>query len=81
MDGFTLLAFGFCAALTIDGNQDVVALGYVSSDTCIIRMEVGDSHGETVTINGHEVGIEMIEGGAVVHVDELQFVIPKTEGI
>ncbi len=52
MDGFTLLAFGFCAALTLNGNQDVVALGYTSAGQCIVHMHAGDSHGETVTING-----------------------------
>lgn len=78
--GFIALAFSFCAAMTLNGGQDVIALGYVSHGKCIVQMEVGDSHGQTATINGHDVGVEMIEEGAIVHIDDLQFVILKTEG-
>jgi hypothetical protein len=81
LDGFTALAFGFCAALTLDGGQDIVAVGYVASGQCVVRMYAGDSHGDTVTINDHDIGIEMIEGGTVVHIDDLQFTIPKTEDV
>jgi hypothetical protein len=79
LDGFTALAFGFCAAVVLDDGQDVVALGYVASEHCVVRMYAGDSHGDTVNINDHDVGIEMIDGGAVVHIDDLEFVVPKTE--
>jgi hypothetical protein len=78
--GFVALAFSFCAAMAVIGNQDVVAFGYVSGKACIIHAYVGDSHGETVTINDHSIGIEMIEDGAVVHIDNLLFVIAKTDG-
>lgn len=79
--GFVALAFSFCAAMAMVGGQDVVAFGYVSGKTCIVHAYVGDSHGETVTINQHSIGIEMLDDGAVVHIDELRFVIAKTEGI
>jgi adenylosuccinate synthase len=79
--GFVALAFGFCASVIQDEGQNVVALGYVSETTCVVRMEVGDSHGDTVTINDHDIGVEMIDGGAVVHIDDLLFVIPKTVGV
>lgn len=78
--GAVVLAFGFCAAMDLIGGQDVVALGYVSKGECIVHARFGDSHGDTVTINEHSIGIDMIEDGAVVHIDELRFVIPKTEG-
>lgn len=79
--GFVALAFSFCAAMAMIGNQDVVAFGYVSGRECVVHAYVGDSHGETVTINDHSIGIEMLDEGAVVHIDDLQFVTAKTEGI
>ncbi len=79
--GFVALAFSFCAAVATLGNQDVVAFGYVSGKQCVVHAYVGDSHGETVTINQHSIGIDMLESGAVVHIDDLLFVIAKTEGI
>jgi hypothetical protein len=79
--GFVALAFSFCAAMATLGGQDVVAFGYVSGKECVVHAYVGDSHGEMVTINGHSIGVEMLAEGAVVHVDDLQFTIAKTEGI
>jgi hypothetical protein len=79
--GFVALAFSFCAAMATLGGQDVVAFGYVSGKECIVHAYVGDSHGETVTINDHSIGIEMLSEGAVVHIDDLRFTIAKTEGI
>jgi len=79
--GFVALAFSFCASMAMVGGQDVVAMGYVSGKECIVHMYIGDSHGETVTINQHSIGIEMLESGAVVHIDDLLFTIAKTEGI
>jgi hypothetical protein len=79
--GFTALAFSFCAAIVQDGGADNVALGYVSNDKCEVMMIVGDSHGDTATINGHDIGVELLLDGAVVHIDDLQFVIQKTEGV
>ena len=80
-DGFLALAFGFCAALVLDGGQDVVALGYQSEGECVVHAYFGESYGDTVTINGHEIGVALIDGGAEVFIDDLRFVIPKTSGI
>jgi hypothetical protein len=80
-DGFISLAFGFCASLVIEGNQDLVAFGYQSQGECVAHLFLGDSHGETVTISGHSVGVTMLDGGAEVSIDELRFVIPKTDRI
>ena len=79
--GFVALAFSFCASMAMVGGQDVVAFGYVSGKSCITHAYFGDSHGETVTIGQHSIGIEMLEEGAVIKIDELRFVIAKTEGI
>ncbi len=79
--GFVALAFSFCAAMAMVGGQDVVAFGYVSGKTCVTHAYFGDSHGETVTIGQHAIGIDMLDAGAVIHIDELRFVIAKTEGI
>lgn len=81
--GFIALAYSFCAAMGIEGNQDVIKLGYISNGECIVQMMLGGSKGpeDTITIGDHEVAIEMIDGGAVVHIDDLQFVVQKTEEI
>ena len=79
--GFVALAFSFCAAMSTIGGQDVVAFGYVSGKQCVVHAYVGDSHGETVTINQHSIGIDILESGAVIHIDDLLFTIAKTEGI
>lgn len=77
---FVALAFGFCASLTSHGAQDLVALGYIAKDECVVRMIVGDSHGETVTVNDHEIGVTILHDGAEVQIDDLHFVVQKTEG-
>lgn len=78
---FTAIAFGLCASLSTYGSDDVLQLGYLANGDCIIHVEMGDTHGESATILGHDIGVEMIEGGAVIHIDGLMFVVPKTEGV
>lgn len=78
IDGFVALAFGFCAAIEEDGGQEVVAFGYVSAEECHVRIYLGDSHGETLTINQHEIGVKILGEGAEIGIDDLRFVIPKT---
>jgi hypothetical protein len=81
MTPFTAIAFGLCASLSPFGAQDILQLGYLANNDCIIHAEIGDTHGESAVILGHDIGVEMIEGGAVIHIDGLMFVIPKTEGV
>lgn len=76
--GFVAMAFSFCAAMGADEGQQIVELGSIQDDKCIVRMIIGDSHGQTAEINKHEIGVEMLKGGAVVHIDDLQFVIVIT---
>lgn len=78
-DGFTALVFGFCAMVSSEG--DSVELGYVSEDKCIVRVDIGNTHGQTATLNEHEVGIKMLEGGAEISIDDLRFVIQASKGI
>ena len=80
MTPFTAIAFGLCASLSAFGDQDTIQLGYLANNDCIIHVEIGDTHGESAVILGHDIGVEMIEGGAVIHIDGLTFVVPKTEG-
>lgn len=80
--GAVMMLYGFCALMGIvEGGSDVVKLGYVSEDKCIVQMISGDSEGQTDSINGHEIGVEMLEDGAVVHLDDLLFVITKTPDV
>ena len=44
-------------------------------------MVVGDTQGEAAVIDGHEIGVKMLEHGAEISVDDLRFVLIKTEGI
>lgn len=76
--GFVALAFSFCAGMGLEEGSEIVQLGYVKEDKCVVAMIVGDSDGQTAEINGHEIGVEMLKGGAVVHIDDLQFVVVKT---
>ena len=83
--GFIALAFGFCAVMNNYGEDaHTVGLGYLAEGKCIIRMDVGDSKGETAVINEHNIGIEILddeETAAIVHIDDLSFSIPNTEGV
>jgi hypothetical protein len=73
---FVTLAYAFCAAIVPAGGEDLVAVGYVSSDRCFVQLEAAES--TVKVISGHDISIEVVEGGAVVGVDALRFVVPKS---
>lgn len=77
--GFIALIFNFCAAMSPPGEDaGTIQLGYQSQGECVVRMIVGDSHGDTVTINGHAVGVELLVGGAQVTIDGQGFALIET---
>ena len=80
MDGFSLLGAGFCAALAMIHGQPILDLGNVVAGECKTFAWVGDSHGETAVIQGHDIGVEILDFGAEVTVDGKKFFVPKTEG-
>lgn len=73
MDGFTLLAFGFCAAIASIHGQDVLDLGKVVAGECRTFAWVGDSHGNSAVIQGHDFSVSMFDGGAEVTIDGRKF--------
>jgi hypothetical protein len=77
MEGFTLLPFAFCAQMAVAQGQNLVELGYVVTGECIVHLQIGDSHGETAWINGHDVGVSIFDQGAEVFIDGLKFIVPK----
>jgi hypothetical protein len=77
MEGFTLLPFAFCAQMAVAQGQTLVELGYVVTGECIVHLQIGDSHGETAWINGHDVGVSIFDQGAEVFIDGLKFIVPK----
>lgn len=81
MDGFTLLAFGFCAGLASFHGQTVVDLGVVKSGECDTFVYLGDSDGESAEIRGHDFAVSIFEGGAEVIMDGKKYVVPRTVGI
>ena len=78
--GFTLLAFGLCAAITEIHGTPVVELGGTIASKCETSVYVGDSHGEVANILGHDISVEILDDIAVVTVDGKKTVIQRTEG-
>jgi hypothetical protein len=76
---FTTLAHAFCAAIISAGPADLVAVGYLSSDRCFVQVEA--VRNMTQVINGHDISVEIIEGGAVVGVDSLRFIVLKASSV
>jgi hypothetical protein len=72
---FITLAYSFCAAIVAAGGADLVAVGYVSSNRCFVQVETIESTRKV--IDGHDILVEIIEGGAIVGIDTLRFVVPK----
>lgn len=81
MDGFTALAFGFCAGLTMFHGSELLDFGQVVAGQCETFALIGDSRGETARIRGHDIATDFFEGGVVVSVDGLKFVVPRTSRI
>ena len=81
MDGFTALAFGFCAAITMYHGTELIDFGDVVAGQCETFALIGDSHGQTARIKGHDIGVDIFDGGAEVVVDGLKFVVPRTSRI
>jgi hypothetical protein len=77
MEGFTLLPFMFCAQMAVAMGQNLVEFGYVVTNECIVHLQLGDSHGETAPINGHDIGVSIFDEGAEVSIDGLKFIVPK----
>jgi hypothetical protein len=75
LTSFTNLAYAFCAAIVAHGASDLVAVGYVSGNRCFVQVEAAEN--TTHIINRHDIGIEVIEDGAIVGIDALRFVIVK----
>lgn len=81
-NGFVALIFNFCAAIAGPGEDaGNVQLGYISKDECVVKMIVGDSHGDTVTVNMHTISVELLDGGAQVNIDGQGFALIETTGI
>jgi hypothetical protein len=78
MDGFTALAFGFCAAVTMYHGTELVDFGEVVAGQCETFALIGDSRGRTARIKGHDIGVDFFDSGAEVAVDGLKFIIPRT---
>jgi hypothetical protein len=76
---FITLAYSFCAAIVPAGGADLVAVGYVSSNRCFVQVETIESTRKV--IDGHDILVEIIEGGAVVGIDTLRFVVPKAPSV
>jgi hypothetical protein len=81
VDGFTLLPFAFCAQIVMLDGQDLVDLGKVVAGICNTDILIGDSHGETAPIKGHDIGVAIFESGAEVWIDGLRYIVPKTARI
>jgi hypothetical protein len=79
LTSFTNLAYAFCAAIVAHGASDLVAVGYVSGHHCFVQVEAAEN--TTHIINGHDIGIEIIQDGAIVGIDALRFVIVKTPNV
>ena len=79
LDGFTLLAYAFCAAVIPAGTRELVAVGYVSLDRCFIQIETGENIAKV--IEGHDVSIEVLQDGAVIGIDTLRFFVSKAPSI
>ncbi len=77
MEGFTVLSFAICAQMVMAMGQELVELGQVVAGKCDTHLLVGDSHGETAQILGHDIGVSMFDEGAEVFVDGLRFIVPK----
>jgi hypothetical protein len=80
MDGFTALAFGMCAQMALAQGQDLIELGEVIAGTCETHVYLGDSHGQTAHIHGHDIGVTIFGAGAEVWIDGRKFIVPKTAG-
>ena len=76
MSLFVVLAFGLCAALSQE--QTKVKIGYLSDHQCIFQHE-WDNH-TYGWLGDHRAFVEIIEGGAVIGIEDLEFVIPAFEG-
>ena len=79
MEGFTALSFALCAQMVMAMGQELVELGQTVAGKCETHLLLGDSHGETAPILGHDIGVQMFDDGAEVFVDGLRFIVPKME--
>ena len=77
MEGFTALAFGFCAAIVNVHGQELIEIGDIISSECRTFAYVSEGSGE---LRNHDFTIEFFTEGAIVTVDGKRFVLPKTEG-
>lgn len=80
MDIFTALLFGMCASVTDPPNADAVLIGYVTSEKCEVSFGIGDTHGQTVSLGGHDYSVDIIDNGAILTMDGHQFLLKVTTG-
>ena len=78
MDGFTALSFALCAQVVMSMGQDLIELGQTIVGKCETHILLGDSHGETAPILGHDIGVSVFDDVAEIFVDGVRFIVPKT---
>lgn len=75
MTPFVALAFGLCAALSQE--QTKVQIGYRVDKACVFQHEWDDkTYG---WLGDHRAFVEIIDGGAVIVIEDLEFVIMAFE--
>lgn len=75
---FTPLAFGLCAYLVTHGSQEMVSVGFATRDgaRCVGHLTIGDG-APSLMFAGHAIVVDMIEGGAMVTVDDQRAVLVR----
>jgi hypothetical protein len=85
MAGFTVLAFGLCAALLQDTpfSAEVLGIGQLKQNgaQCDMFFRGNSTGGDPISLNGHAVAIQRWDHGMAVSVDGTRFFVPRTSGI
>ena len=76
IDGFTVLAFGFCAMVALLDNTPVALVGIIEAHTCAVR--IAEKYHGSGRIDGHAVAVMVGARGAVVWIDRAAFAVPAT---
>jgi hypothetical protein len=80
IDGFVMLSYGFCAAMTLYGNRETVEVGYTVQDKCIVQLQIDDPVA-TAIISGHDIAVVRLDDGAEVAIDNLRFTIQNVDHV
>lgn len=81
MIDFVTLSFGLCAVFLDHYGNTAAGIGVVRNQMCEPLAAWHSTGGKRQSLNGHAVGVDAMDDGFMIYVDDQRFIVRKQEGV